>query len=97
VVESAARVLRKEIAAVAKLAVKHATDGDAFAVAVTDFYAGHAVFVAATLLMPAATANEYCAGQAAQVLGEAGVKSIETWDATYAAGLAAWALESEAA
>lgn len=97
VVESAARVLRKEMAAVAKLAVKHASNGDAFAAAVAEFYAAHVEFVAATLLMADAAAQEYCASQAAQVL-ETGAKAMETWgDATYAAGLAAWALESEAA
>lgn len=97
VVESAARVLRKEMAAVAKLAVKHASNGDAFAAAVAEFYAAHVEFVAATLLMADAAAQEYCASQAAQVF-ETGAKAMETWgDATYAAGLAAWALESEAA
>jgi hypothetical protein len=98
VVASAARVLRKEVARVSALGVKHARDVDAFAVAVTDFYADHVALVVAELMMPEAAAKEYCASQAAQVLGEAGIKAIEQWsERTYAAGLAAWALESEAA
>jgi HK97 family phage portal protein len=38
---SAARLLRKEIAATQKAAVRHASDADAFVQAVTDFYAAH--------------------------------------------------------
>jgi hypothetical protein len=91
-------VLRKEIARVSALGVKHARDLDAFAVAVTEFYAGHVALVMAELMMPEGIAKEYCASQAAQVLGADGVKAIEAWgEATYASGLAAWALESEAA
>jgi HK97 family phage portal protein len=98
VVASAARVLRKEVARVSALGVKHARDVDAFAVAVTDFYADHVALVVAELMMPEAAAKEYCDSQAAQVLGELGIKAIEQWsERTYAAGLAAWALESEAA
>lgn len=96
VVAAASRVLRKEVARVSALGVKHARDTEAFAVAVTDFYAGHVALVMAELAMPEAAAKTYCAGQAAQVLD--GLKAIEQWsEASYAAGLAAWALESEAA
>jgi HK97 family phage portal protein len=96
--ESAARLLRKEIAAVQKLAVRHAADGDAFAVAVTEFYAKHVELVAETLQMAATEADRYCATQAAQVVNGDWISALEQWATdTYAAGLAALALEVEAA
>jgi hypothetical protein len=83
---------------VQKAAVKFAADADAFAEAVTTFYAGHAALVAEALQMPSTAASEYCAGQAAQLLGEAGIRALDTWAAAaYAEGLAEWALETEAA
>jgi HK97 family phage portal protein len=97
-VESAARLLRKEIAQVERAAVKHAADADAFAIWVTDFYQTHVALVAETLQMSADDAARYCAGQAAQLLGELGLRAVETWGTTaYASGLAAWALEEEVA
>jgi HK97 family phage portal protein len=94
---AAARLLRKEIAAVQKLAVRHAADGDAFAVAVTEFYVTHAALVASTLAIESTRAEEYCASQAAQVLGD-WMNAIETWQSEhYAAGLAGLALEEAAA
>lgn len=98
VIESAGRLLRKEITAVQKMAVRHAADGDAFAVAVTEFYAGHAELVEQTLQMSTADAAGYCATQAAQIVGGDWVTALETWKATdYAAGLAGLALEETAA
>ncbi len=95
VVESAARVIRKETKAIAALAVKHAGNSDRFAEAVADFYAKHADFVSESLLMAKPEAEQYCANQAAQVL-ESGLHAIEPWAAReYAVGLAAWALETE--
>lgn len=97
-IESAARLIRKEVRAVSASAVKHAGDSDAFAEAVTEFYAKHATLVAESLLMSEAQAKEYCASQAAQVLGAEGIKAMAGWsERMYAAGLVAWALESEAA
>lgn len=96
-IQSAERVIRKEIKAVSAAAVKHAGNGDAFAVAVTNFYDKHAQLVSEALLMAETCAREYCANQAAQVLG-GGVKAMESWtERAYAAGLVAWALESEQA
>lgn len=97
-VESAARLLRKEIAAVQKAAVKHAADADAFAIWVTEFYHAHVSLVAETLQMSADDAARYCAGQAAQLLGDLGLRAVESWGTTsYASGLAGWALEEEVA
>lgn len=93
VVESAARLVRRELKAVQRLAVRHASDADAFAAAVTEFYAGHVSILAESLLMPEAAAREYCAGQSLQVL-DRGVTACEAWASpAWAAGLAAWALE----
>jgi HK97 family phage portal protein len=94
---SAARLLRKEITAVQKLAVRHAADGDAFAEAVTEFYAGHVSLVIDTLQMAASEAHGYCAGQAAQIVNGEWVAAVEQWATEqYAAGLAALALEEAA-
>ncbi len=95
---SAARLLRKEVQAVQKAAVRHAADGDAFAIAVTDFYAKHADLVAETLQMARAGADHYCAGQAHQILNGEWLQALALWQTdAYAAGLAAIALEEVAA
>lgn len=95
--ESSARLLRKEIAAVQKAAVRHAADADAFAVAVTAFYDAHATLVAQSLSLDETAAREYCASQAAQLLTGEWVSALALWTTTdYAQGLAAWALEDAA-
>jgi len=97
-VEVAARLLRKEIAAVQKLAVRYAGDADAFAVAVTNFYAKHVTLVEQALQVPHEKAEAYCAEQAHQVINQNWLAALEMWRAPdYAAGLAGLALESEAA
>lgn len=97
VIESASRLLRKEIKAMQGLAVKHASDQDAFAGAVADFYAKHIGLVAETLQMTPEDAEQYCAGQASQICA-GWVPAVELWNSTqYAAGLAALALEEPAA
>ncbi len=96
-VESAARLLRKEVAAVQKMAVRHAADGDAFAAAVTEFYAAHAELVAATLLLERSEADGYCSQQAAQIINGDWLSALETWKTQdYAAGLAGLALDEAA-
>lgn len=97
-IASAARLLRKEVATVQKLAVRHAGDEDAFVLAVTEFYEKHAALVSATLQMTEAEANDYCAGQANQVCNGDWLDALSQWKADdYAAGLAALALDREAA
>ena len=94
---SAARLLRKEMTAVQKFAVRHAADQDAFAVAITEFYDRHAELVDGTLLLGVEESRGYCAGQAAQVLGGHWIAALELWKTDhYAAGLAALALETAA-
>ncbi len=95
--ESAGRLLRKEIAAVQKFAVRFAADGDGFAVAVSEFYATHVALVRETLQMTETEAQGYCAAQSAQALS-GWVTALEAWkEPDYAAGLALLALDGEAA
>lgn len=95
---ASARILRKEVRRVQALAVKFAADQDAFAAAVTEFYQGHAALVGAELLMSGAEADAYCAGQASQIVSGDWAQAVRQWDSPeYAAGLAALALEQEAA
>jgi len=97
VTAEAARILRTEVAFVQKAAVRHAADGDAFAVAITEFYASHAGFVARVLVLSLADADRYCAGQAAQLVAGDWLHALEVWRTDdYAAGLAALALEEAA-
>jgi HK97 family phage portal protein len=93
---SAARLLKLEVNGVQKLAVKYASTTDGFAVAVTEFYAGHATRVIEMLLMSDTDAAAYCAGQASRVMAgwQAALEEFRTED--YAQGLAAWALEEAA-
>ena len=98
VLASAARLLRKEVAEVQKLAVRHAGDEEAFVVAVTNFYAKHVTLVTLTLQLSVAEAERYCAGQAHQVCNGDWLAALTLWqDDHYAAGLAALALDMEAA
>lgn len=97
VIESAARVLRREVTAIQKVAVKLAGDREAWAVWVAEFYAQHVGVVAATLRLDAAAAEQYCAGQARQLL-TSGLRVLEDWTTeSYAVGLAELALDEEAA
>lgn len=97
-IESAARLLRKEIAAVQKAAVQHASDGDLFASAVNEFYAKHVDLVMSTLQVSRGLAEDHCVRQAQQIIAGVGIVAVETWQSpTYAAGLAALALEEVAA
>lgn len=87
VLESAARVLRKEMAAIHKAAVKHASDATAFAGWVSSFYADHHVLVGQTMLLDDAAAKAYTAIQCAEVL-EDGLAAMEAWTPDYLASLA---------
>lgn len=79
VIESAARVLRKEVKAVQAAAVKFAADGDAFAQWVTTFYDGHQALVAQTLCLSEDDAAQYCVNQAQQILNGSWMTALESW------------------
>ncbi len=74
--EAAARIVRKEIAALGKAAKK----GGDFAAAAGEFYADHADFVAQTLRIDAPAAEQYVARQLAE-LAERGPEAMADWDA----------------
>jgi HK97 family phage portal protein len=96
-IESAARVLRKEIAEIQKFAVRYATDKTQFAQAVNKFYAKHVELVAQALQMEPDQAERYCAGQAHQIVNGAWVAALDLWKTSaYAEGLAAIAMEDAA-
>lgn len=96
-IESAARLLRKEVQAVSALAVRHAADEDAFIAAVSEFYVRHASLVAATLAMTAQEAEGYCAGQCKQLIAGPWYSALDLWrEPNYAEGLASLALEQAA-
>ena len=96
-VSSASRLLRKEVAEVQKLAVRHAGSEDAFVQAVTDFYAAHVPRVVEWLQLSEAQARDYCAGQANQIVNGNWVDAVALWQTeAFAAGLAAIALEDAA-
>jgi len=98
VAASAARLLRKEVAEVQKLAVRHAGDEDAFVNAVTAFYLKHADLVAQTLQVSEEAAGDYCVGQANQIVNGDWLAALALWKTPdYAEGLAAIALEGAAA
>lgn len=92
--EAAQRVVRKEVAAVTKLATKHASDVDAWKGALTTFYDDHAGFVAEVLRLPTAAARAYAA-QHRQLLEQHGVPVMADWERLEAEGLASIALDLE--
>jgi HK97 family phage portal protein len=97
VTESAARLLRREISAIQKLGARFGSDQEKFARAVKTFYAEHAVLVSQTLQMSDDESSAYCARQSAQVIVD-GLAVLDTWKTDdYAVGLAAIALDEEAA
>jgi len=64
--DNAVRCLRRERAALAKLATKHANDAAGWQSALKDFYADHAGFVAQTMRMAIGDARAYAAQHGSQ-------------------------------
>jgi len=86
VTESAARVLRKEIQAAQKAAVRLAASPARWAAWVDAFYGDHHVLVMQTMRLDAPTAQAYVALQRAEL--REGLAVTETWTADYLAHLA---------
>ncbi len=86
VTESAARVLRKEIQAAERAAVKFAADPDGWGQWVDTFYADHHVLVMATMLIDAPAAQAYVAIQRSEL--HDGLAATAAWTADYLASLA---------
>lgn len=93
---AAARLLRKEVAALQKLAVTHAAKNSAWEASARDFYAKHGEAVQQTLGVTAALAKSYCDRQLLAVLADLNV--LHLWGTTaYASEIGAWALAIERA
>lgn len=71
--ESAARVVRKEIAAIGKAEARADGDAAAFKAAVFEFFAEHADFVSQTMQIPAEIAERYCVFQTTNILRKGAV------------------------
>lgn len=86
VTEAAARVLRKEIQAAQKAAVKFAADSTGWAQWVGAFYANHHELVMQTMQLEEPAARAYVAIQRAELLG--GLAATADWTPDYLASLA---------
>lgn len=99
--DSATRCLRRERAAVEKLARKHASDPAGWQRGLTEFYADHAQFVGETMRLPMVQARAYAAEHASAFVikgltlleGEAG----PAWEREEADALAGLAMDQECA
>lgn len=88
------RLVRKEVAAVTRLAQRHASDGGAWQAGLREFYEKHAEEVAERLGLPAVAAREYAARQGLR-LEARGLAACEDWERTLPVQLAAAALEPD--
>jgi HK97 family phage portal protein len=95
--DNAIRVLRRERAAVEKLAKKHAHDADGWAAGLRDFYQDHAAFVAQTMRISIEQARGVAAAHGTDLEARGFVVFDESWERTQAEELAALALEDGAA
>jgi hypothetical protein len=77
--EAAGRIVRRERAAIEKLAKQHADDPDAWEQGIRAFYVDHAGFITETLRVPSDAAREYCGRQGCALL-KAGVSALDALD-----------------
>jgi HK97 family phage portal protein len=77
--EAAGRIVRRERAAVEKLAKQHASDPDGWEQGLRAFYADHVGYIVEALRIPHEAALEYCGRQGCALL-KAGVSALETLD-----------------
>ena len=95
--DNAVRVLRRERAAVEKLAKKHASDVDGWHGGLRDFYTEHAGFVSETMRLDMRTARSYCAAHGTELQATGIVVFDEGWERREADELVALALDAPAA
>jgi len=85
----AARLVRKEVAAIRKASLRFAGDKAAFAGWVKSFYSGHGSCVAETLGIPKDAARQYCVYVRGEVLKAKDIGALlEHWEETRAAEIA---------
>jgi hypothetical protein len=78
-VEAAGRIVRRERAAIEKLAKHHANDPDGWEQGIRAFYADHAGFITESLRVSPDAAREYCGRQGCALL-KRGVSALEALD-----------------
>jgi HK97 family phage portal protein len=92
--DAAARVIRREIAALTKVAQRTADDASAWRAEVAAFYADHAAFVASALRVPLASAERYVGEQRA-ALERYGARAMVDWETCRVTDLVALAMGQE--
>ena len=91
VVEAAARVVQKEIAAATKAAKRFAADAKGWQAWCAEFYTDHAGFIAHVLKLPSHQATQYAEAQC-RALADKGVGVMQDWEGRIVPQLAALAL-----
>jgi hypothetical protein len=89
--DNAARVVRREVETVRKLAEREAADAEAWRTAVDQFYARHAAYIAELLHVSLDAARTYTADHRARLLAD-GVGALESWNGDAEQALIALAL-----
>lgn len=95
--DNAVRCLRRERAAVEKLAKKHAQDVEGWQAGLRDFYTDHARIVAETMRLDLETARAYCAHHGTALQAHGVVLLTEHWERREAEELAVLALDASSA
>lgn len=90
--DAAARVVRKELASLTKLAERTGGTGDEWRTGVRAFYVEHAEFVARILRVPDEVGEQYAAMRSARLI-EAGPAALDDFDTSTIADLTETALE----
>lgn len=89
--QEASRLVRKEVAAATKAAIRFASDGPGWQGWLRDFYAAHGKEVAERLCLPLPVAEEYASRQGLR-LAERGVQILNDWQRSVVAELTDLAL-----
>lgn len=92
--DTAARIVRRETAALGRLAQRGSLSSEAWAEAVANFYAEHAAFIGEALHINSATVGRYIRKQV-DTLVQIGPEAATHWEAERVEYLAALALESQ--
>lgn len=95
--DTAVRCLRRERAAVSKLAAKHANDVAGWQSGLKDFYSDHAGFVAQAMRVDMATARAYAAQHGSQLEAQGVVLMDDAWEKSEADELCALAMSDDRA
>lgn len=94
--DAAARLVRREVAAMRKLGVRTGAEGEAWTTGVHDFYEAHGRQVGTTMRIPEHEAIGYAHGQRDELLA-GGIAVLDTWEPERAQRLAELAVGQDAA